>query len=74
MKNPYTTPSRVNIDVLLAYAENDMLMTKTAEAIYRSVYTVNWHLEQIHKLTGLNPKKFYDLVKLVDIYGKEEYR
>lgn len=51
--------------LILAFAENNMNVLGTAKASYMSWTNVNFHLKRIHKLTGLNPKNFYDLVDLV---------
>ena len=57
--------TRVDIDVLLAFAKYDMKVHRTAEKAFFHRNTIDSHLSRIHYKTGLNPKKFYDLVKLI---------
>lgn len=56
-----------NKEVIQGYAENDMNLSKTAVDMHHRKNTVAYHLEQIKKKTGLNPKVFYDLVELLDL-------
>jgi sugar diacid utilization regulator len=50
--------------IILAYARNDMNVLKTSRDMTYHRGTVEYHLERIKEKYGLNPKKFYDLVKL----------
>ena len=51
--------------VILAFAENDMNLSKTAIATHYDRNTIYYRLCCIRKKYGLNPKKFYDLIELV---------
>lgn len=51
--------------VVMAFADNDMSLTKTASAVYYSAANIAQYLRRIAMLTGLDPKRFYDLVELV---------
>ena len=51
--------------IILAFADNDMSLTKTASAVFYSVANIQHYLRKIAQLTGLDPKRFYDLVVLV---------
>lgn len=53
--------------IILAYAANDMKIKKTAENLSYGETTIVYHLNQIHRKYGLNPRRFYDLVKLVEM-------
>lgn len=55
----------LDICVVLAYAENNMVVTDTARALFMHRNTVQYHLDVTLEKTGLSPMKFYDLVKLV---------
>ena len=55
----------VDIQVVLAFADNNMNATETGRNLFLAKSTVQYHLESVGKKTGLNPLKFYDLVKLV---------
>lgn len=48
-----------------AFADNKMVITDTAKAMYVTRNTVTYHLKRIHEITGLNPFDFYDLYKIV---------
>ena len=51
--------------IILAFADNDMSLTKTASAVFYSAANIQHYLRKIAQLTGLDPKRFYDLVVLV---------
>lgn len=53
--------------IILALAEHDLNLLAVARAMYFHRNNVRYHCEQIHKKTGLNPRRFYDLVKLVEM-------
>lgn len=57
----------LDIHVVLAYAENNMIVAETARALFMHRNTVQYHLDVTRDKTGLSPMKFYDLVKLVGI-------
>lgn len=52
---------------VLSYAKNDMNLCKTAQE-YGVKHETFWHrFKRIHEKTGLNPRCFYDLIKLVEM-------
>lgn len=51
--------------IILALAENDMKVSLAAEKLSYCDGTLYYHMNKIKRLTGLDPKKFYDLVKLL---------
>ena len=53
--------------IILAMADYDMNEAKVGRMMHYRRNTVSYHCEQIFAKTGLNPKKFYDLVKLVEL-------
>ena len=53
--------------MVLGLADNEMKVYKTSIALHYSRSTVDYHLRQIRKLTGLDPRNFYDLYHLVQI-------
>lgn len=57
--------------IILSLAGHDMCISKTSRAIHMHRNTIEQHFEKIRQKTGLNPRKFYDLVRLVEI-AKEE--
>lgn len=60
-------------EIILAFAENNMNVCETAR---KSVYhrnSIDYHLRNIKHKTGLDPKRFYDLVELVrQVKGEEK--
>ena len=58
-----------NIESLMAYANANMKIYVAAKESYRDKATVKYHLEQVKQKTGLDPRNFYDLVKLVEMLG-----
>lgn len=59
-----------NAKILLAFADNNMRVQSTARAVHYCPTNVEYHLVKIKRVTGLNPHKFHDLVKLVNIMQK----
>ena len=57
--------------LLKAYAENDMNMIKTSNVVYLHYNTIRYRFQLIQRETGLNPRNFYDLVKLLKIIGED---
>lgn len=53
--------------IILALAVNNINVSATAKALHYDRSTVDYHLLQIRRRTGLNPKNFYDLQTLVRI-------
>lgn len=55
--------------LLKAYADHDMNAVQTGKELYMHSNTLKYHLEKIHRETGLNPNKFNDLRKLLKREG-----
>lgn len=64
----------VDVQTVLAFADNDMSVTETGRKLFLNRNTVKYHLERVGAKTGLSPLKFYDLVKLVGILKETEER
>ena len=66
-KMPQMSKSLTETDweVLVAFAECDMRPYRTADKLYMSKGSIPYHLKRIQNETGLNPYKFYDLIKLL---------
>ena len=60
-------------NIILGFAKNDMTIGRTAVDLCYHRQSIEYHLTRIKRETGLDPRKFYDLVKLLDIVkeGKE---
>lgn len=51
--------------LLKTYAENNMSMKKTGCAVYLHYNSIRYRFRLIQRETGLNPRNFYDLEKLL---------
>lgn len=60
-------------ECVLMYAKCDMSTVSAGKSLFIHPNTLVYHLKQVHKKTGLNPRKFFDLVKLMDLLGGENY-
>jgi carbohydrate diacid regulator len=74
-RKPYEPPTAetitaVNLECLAAYAHANMNVSVASEKVFRHRNTVEYHLEQVKKKTGLDPKNFFDLAKLMEITGE----
>ena len=59
--------SALHKEIILAYARNNMNISRVAEELHYHINTMQYRIAQIARTTGLNPKNFYDLCKLVEI-------
>ena len=62
---------RMMAEVIKALADNDMNVSKTANAMHYHRNNIIYHVEKIKDETGLNPLKFYDLIKLLKMVGEK---
>lgn len=58
--------------IILAMADCDLQISKTARKLYCNRNTIIYHLQKIKVETGLDPEKFWDLCKLVEIAREEK--
>lgn len=56
--------------VVRALAECNMNATEVARINHYHRNTVVFHLNRVQRETGLDPRRFYDLVALVEMVGK----
>ena len=61
------------IEMIRTYADCDMNQVQTAKILYVHKNTVQYHLDLIKRKTGLNPKKFSDLVELLARIDRGEF-
>ena len=54
-------------EVILAYADSNMNAYETARRLYRSSNSVLYQLQKVKEETGLDPRNFHELVKLVEM-------
>lgn len=46
------------VEILKAYAGHDMNAAQTSRGLYMRPNTLKYHLEKIHRETGLDPRNF----------------
>lgn len=51
--------------LLKTYAENNMNVRKTGSVVYLHYNSIRYRFRLIQRETGLNPRNFYDLEKLL---------
>lgn len=47
------------------YADHDMNAEKAAKSMYVTPNAMSYHLSKVRKITGRDPRRFYDLVALL---------
>lgn len=52
-------------EIIRSLADCDMNITDAANKVFIHRNTFCYHMDKIKKKTGLNPKKFYDLIDLL---------
>ena len=52
------------LDIIKVYFSEDMSLIRTCDKLYLHKNTLQYKLNRIHKITGLNPRKFQDAVLL----------
>ena len=57
---------RADIEILLAFAEGRMRMNQAAKISRYDERTVAYHLNTVHVKTGIDPREFRGLAKLID--------
>lgn len=57
--------SELEKQIIIAFAECDMNISELARKLMYHRNTINWRLDRIYEKTNLNPRKFYDLIKLL---------
>lgn len=56
--------STQDLNIIKVYFSEDMSLGKTCDKLYLHKNTLQYKLNRIHKITGLNPRKFQDAVLL----------
>lgn len=65
--------SAVHKAVILSMAKNDMRLSDVAVELHYHRNTIEYHCEILKRLYGLNPKRFYDLCKLVEMVKEDNH-
>ena len=59
-------------EIILAFADCNMRLKTVAEKLYFHRNNIVYHCDKIMDKTGLNPRKFYDLVELVQMVEEQD--
>ena len=70
MKSCDTVLEEKEMEIILALAESGMNPTEASRRIFVHRNTICYHIRKILQKTGLDPRDFYDLGKLVRMAGK----
>lgn len=62
--------TEADVQVIQAMAQCDMDSTKAAAMLHYHVGSVKYHIKRIREKTGLNPRGFFDLCKLLEMEKK----
>lgn len=54
-------------EIILTMADHDMNVKRVAEVLHYHRNTMVYQLNKIQSIYGLDPRKFYDLCKLVEM-------
>ena len=60
------------LKLLKLYAENDMCAERASSKAYIHRNTLKYRLRKIHRKTGLDPERFFDLCKLIGYEPRRE--
>ena len=61
-----------DVELLKAWAGNNMNRRRTSEALSMAKSTMDYRIKRIWQRTGLDPRKFTDLIKLMMWIREEE--
>lgn len=57
-------------ECVVAYARSNMSVRKAGEFVHLNTNTVDYHLVKVLNKTGKNPKKFFELIELLEQFGE----
>lgn len=57
----------IDLKIIELMADLDMSIPKVASMLHFNVSSVRCRVQKIRRITGLDPKCFYDLVRLIEI-------
>ena len=62
--------SKIDIECVMAYAKGNMRMTNASEILFMHRNSISYHLDKVKNKTGLDPRNFFDLAKLMECIKK----
>ena len=66
-----TTLDDFDYQVILVFAENNMRALETSYCLDVHRNTIEYRINKIKRITGLDSRNFYELIKLVEMAEKE---
>lgn len=63
--------TRVDVEIIESFARNGMKIQKVADDVHYDPKTIRYHFSRVHRLTGLNPRDFYDLWAILQLLKGE---
>lgn len=64
----------LDMEYIKAFADCDMRVEETARQLFTNRNGVLYHLDKVERIMGLNPRNFYDLVKLLEWLKMKGYQ
>lgn len=55
----------LHAEILVCLAENGLNMNAVGRVLFLHRNTIHYHVQQIYKQTGLDPRDYYDMGKLL---------
>lgn len=62
--------SSLDVEVIRELATCSLNVEEVSRKIYRCRHSVEYHIRKITRITGLDPRKFYDLRELLKMVGE----
>ena len=59
-------------EFLKELAKNNLNVSETARKMHYHRNSIVYHVEKIKEETGLNPVKFYDMIKLLHMFKEDD--
>lgn len=59
----------IDVQIIMSMAKNEMNIVAVAKDLHYSRQAIGYRLRRIKRITGLNPRGFFDLYELVKKYG-----
>lgn len=63
--------TELDMNIIEAMADNDMNIAGVGKKMFMYRTSVLYHLNKVKEETGLDPRVFYDLIKLLDVVKQE---
>ena len=60
-------------EIIFGLADNDLKVATTAKKLFMCRGSIEYHIHKIFRKTGLDPRKFHDMVKLLEIERTGKY-